>query len=137
VAEQDVQSLQRIYYAFSRWDVEEFVSDLAHDIEWRLPDALPWGGTRHGHDGVRAFASVSQDHVEGRWADPDDFLDAGDRMVVLGRMRGRARASGEEYEVEFAHVWTLTDGVASRLHAYFDTAPILAVLGPGVGTASV
>jgi uncharacterized protein len=68
-------------------------------------------------------------------ADPDDFLDAGDRMVVLGRMRGRAKASGREYEVEFVHVWTMTDGVASRLRAYFDTAPIMAALGEG-GDAS-
>ena len=131
MSEHDVESLRRIYQAVSRWDVEELVSDLAHDIEWSLPDTLPWGGTRHGHEGVRAFASVSQDHIDGRWADPDDFLDAGDRLVVLGRMRGRARASGRDYEVEFVHVWTMTDGVASRLRAYFDTAPIMAALGDG------
>ena len=129
MSQQDVESLRRIYDAFSRWDVEELVADLAHDIEWNLPDALPWGGTRHGHDGVLAFASVLQDHLEGSWADPDDFLDAGDRMVVLGRLRGRARATGQAFEVEFAHVWKMTDGVASRLHAYFDTAPIMAALG--------
>lgn len=129
MSEEDVRALRRIYEAFSRWDVEELVRDLAHDIEWSLPDSIPWGGTRHGHDGVRSFASVSQDHVEGRWADPDDFLDAGDRLVVLGRMRGRARASGTDFEIEFAHVWTVTDGMASRLRAYFDTAPIIAALG--------
>ena len=49
-------------------------------------------------------------------------------IVVLGRLRGRARATGEEYEVDFAHVWTLSDGVPSRCHSYFDTAPIMAVL---------
>jgi ketosteroid isomerase-like protein len=131
VSEHDVESLQRIYQALSSWDVDELVSDLAHDIELSLPDTLPWGGTHHGHEGVRAFVSVSNDHVEGRWADPDDFLDAGDRMVVLGRMRGRAKASGREYEVGFVHVWTMTDGVASRLRSYHDTAPIMAALGEG------
>lgn len=131
MSEHDVESLRRIYNAFSRWDLEELVSDLAHDIEWRLPDTLPWGGTRHGHDGVLAFVSVSNDHVEGRWADPDDFLDAGDRLIVQGRMRGRAKASGRGYEVDFVHIWTMTDGVASRMRAYFDTAPIMAALGHG------
>jgi len=131
VSEHDVESLRRIYNAFSRWDVDELVSDLAHDIEWSLPDTLPWGGTRHGHDGVLAFVSVSNDHVEGRWADPDDFLDAGDRLIVQGRMRGRAKASGRGYEVDFVHIWTMTDGVASRMRAYFDTAPIMAALGHG------
>jgi uncharacterized protein len=131
VSEHDVESLRRIYNAFSRWDVEELVGDLAHDVEWTLPDTLPWGGTRHGHDGVLAFVSVSNDHVEGRWADPDDFLDAGDRLIVQGRMRGRAKASGRGYEVDFVHIWTMTDGVASRMRAYFDTAPIMAALGHG------
>ena len=60
--------------------------------------------------------------------DPDDFLDAGDRVVVLGRMRGRAKSSGAEFEVEFAHVWALTDGVPSWFRGYFDTGPILAAL---------
>lgn len=137
MSEQDVEALRRIYDAFSRWDVDELVADLTHDIEWNLPETLPWGGTRHGHDGVLAFTSISQDHIEGRWADPDDFLDAGDRLVVLGRLRGRGKASGLEFEVEFAHVWTLTDGVASRLRAYFDTAPIMAVLGEGADAAAV
>jgi uncharacterized protein len=131
VSEHDVESLRRIYNAFSRWDLEELVSDLAHDVEWSLPDTLPWGGTRHGHDGVLAFVSVSNDHVEGRWADPDDFLDAGDRLIVQGRMRGRAKATGRGYEVDFVHIWTMTDGVASRMRAYFDTAPIMAALGHG------
>lgn len=131
MSEQEIESLRRIYDALSRWDVDELVGDVTHDIEWSLPDTLPWGGTRHGHDGVQAFAAVSQDQVEGRWADPDDFLDAGDRIVVLGRLSGRARASGQEFEVGFAHVWTMTDGMASRLRAYYDTAPIMATLGPG------
>lgn len=131
VSEHDVKSLRRIYDAFSRWDVEELLRDVAHDIEWSSPDTLPWGGTRHGHDGVRTFASIFQDHVEGPWADPDDFLDAGDRVVVLGRLRGRARASGQSFEVHFAHVWTLTDGMASRYRGYFDSAPIIAALQQG------
>jgi ketosteroid isomerase-like protein len=128
VSEYDIQALRRIYAAITRWDLDELVADVAHDIEWSLPEPLPWGGTRHGHDGIRAFATLFRDHVEGSWADPDDFLDAGDRIVVLGRLRGRARATGEDFEVEFAHVWALSDGMASRCRSYFDTAPILAAL---------
>ena len=68
--EDDVRSLRRIYDAMSREDVEEFVGDVAHDIEWNLPEAVPWGGTRHGQDGMRALAEIYQQHVEGTWADP-------------------------------------------------------------------
>lgn len=94
-------ALRRIYAALSRWDLDELVEDVAHDIEWSLPTTIPWGGTRHGHD---------------------------DRMIVLGLIRGRAKETGQGFEVEFAHVWTLTDGVASRCRGYYDTAPITAAL---------
>jgi ketosteroid isomerase-like protein len=68
------------------------------------------------------------EHVDGSWFDPDDFLDAGDRIVVLGRARGRAMATGEEFEVPFAHVWTLSDGVPSQFVGYVDATPIVAAL---------
>lgn len=126
--DEDIEAVRRIYAALTRWEVEDLVADVAHDIEWTLPAALPWGGTHHGPDGVRSFARIFRDHVEGPWADPDDFLDAGDRVVVLGRLRGQARESGQEFEVDFAHVWTLTDGIASRAQIYYDSAPIIAAL---------
>jgi uncharacterized protein len=130
VPEDEVKSLRRIYDALSRWDVDDFVQDVTHDFELASPATVPWGGTLHGHDGVRAFAGIFRDHIDGPWADPDDFIDAGDSIVVLGRLRGRANGSGDEFEVPFAHVWTLTDGMPSACRAYYDTAPIMAALHP-------
>jgi len=124
----DLKAVRRIYTAINRGDIDELAADVAHDIEWSVPDFVPWGGTRHGPDGIRAFADLFQDHVEGNWADPDDFLEAEDRVVVLGRLRGRARATGQAFEVGFVHVWTLSDGAVSHLRAFYDTAPVLAAL---------
>jgi ketosteroid isomerase-like protein len=128
MGDNDVDAVRRIYTALTKWSVDDMVADVTHDIEWTLPDPLPWGGTHHGPEGIRSFAQVFRDHVDGPWADPDDFLVAGDRIVVLGRFRGQAKESGEEFEVGFAHIWTLTDGVVSRAQIYYDTAPVLAAL---------
>jgi uncharacterized protein len=127
--ESEIRALQRVYEAFSRWDVDELARDVAHDFELNMPRTLPWGGTFHGADGVEAFATLFRDHVDGQWADPDEYMDAGDAIVVLGRLRGRAIATGAEFEVHFAHAWTLSDGVPARCRSYFDTAPILSALG--------
>jgi hypothetical protein len=129
VPESEIKALQRIYDALSRWDVDEFINDVTHDFELILPETVPWGGTRHGRDGVSAFATIFRDHVEGQWADADDFIDAGELIVVLGRLRGRAKASNEEFEEHFAHIWTVSEGMPSRCRSYFDTAPIMAALG--------
>ena len=125
----EIKALRRIYDAFSRWDVDELAKDVTHDVELSHPEAVPWGGTFHGIDGVRAFTTVFRDHIEGQWADPDDFIDGGDAIVVLGRQRGRAIATGRGYEVAFAHAWTFSEGVPSRCRTYYDTAPIMDALG--------
>ena len=124
----EIQALRRIYDAFSRWDIDELASDVTHDFELIIPQTVPFGGTFHGLDGVKAFANVFRDHVEGQWADPDEYIDAGDAIVVLGRLRGRGIDTGLEYEVHFAHAWSLSHGVPSRCRSYFDSAPITAAL---------
>jgi ketosteroid isomerase-like protein len=129
-----LESLRDLYAAMQPHDADEIRQALAHDIEIQLPDALPWGGTFHGHEGVQAMSEIFDDYVEGTWADPDELFDAGDRTVVLGRMRGRARSSGVAFEVPFAHVWGLSDGVPSSFRALFDTAPITEALR-GMGPA--
>lgn len=128
VDQDTAETFQRIYSALQRHDWDELSRNLAHDIEWTTPDSLPWGGTRHGHIGVIAFAELFADHVDGYWADPDDFFVADHTVFVLGRMSGRGREGGRAFEVPFAHVWTLADGVPRRFRAYFDATPIQAAL---------
>jgi len=123
-----IENFRRIYSAVQRGDSAELETSLTHDIEWVLPETVPWGGRHHGPLGVEAVFEIYRDHVDGLWADPDEFLDAGERVVVLSRVGGRARSSGRGFEVPFAHIWGLTDGVPSGFRAYFDTAPIMAAL---------
>jgi len=131
VVEDEVKSLQRIYQAVQRGDLDELSEALTHDIEWTLPGALPWGGTHHGHLGVQAVLEIYREHVEGPWSDPEEFLEAGDTIVVLGRVRGRTRSADRRFEVPFAHVWRLTDGMPSSFYGYLDTEPIITALEAG------
>jgi ketosteroid isomerase-like protein len=131
MADETRDSMRRIYTALQRHDAEELAQSVTHDIEWTLPDAVPWGGTRHGHLGVISMVEVFDEHVDGLWAEPEELLEAEGSVVVLGRMRGTARSGGGEFEVPFAHLWRLTDGVPSRFRAFYDTAPIIRALGGG------
>jgi ketosteroid isomerase-like protein len=53
---------------------------------------------------------------------PDEFLDAGDEVVVLGRYRGTAKQTGKRLDVPFVHVWSLRDRKAWRFRQFLDTA---------------
>jgi uncharacterized protein len=125
---EEIEALRRIYAAVQRKDTDELRRSVTHDIEWTLPDAVPWGGTHHGHLGITSFTDIYEQYVDGLWADPDEYLEAGDRILVLGRVSGRAHSSGRTFEVPFAHVWGLTDGMPSSFHGYYDSAPITAAL---------
>jgi uncharacterized protein len=128
-----VEALRDIYAAMQRNDSGELRRRLAHDVEWEIPDTVPWGGTHHGHLGLEAVETIFREHVDGLWADPDEFLVAGEHAVVLGRVSGSARSGGERFEVPFAHLWRFSDGVPYRFRAYFDASPILAALGRDSG----
>jgi uncharacterized protein len=126
---EDIARLHRIFDAFDRGDFDDLLADVAHDVRFSAPENLPWGGTRHGHDGMRTMLETLREQVDGGWGDPDDVLDAGDRLVVLGRLRGTARATGTEFEAPFAQVWTLDNGVPVGIDVYLDSAAVVEALG--------
>jgi uncharacterized protein len=131
VGSEDLLAARDAYDAFDRRDLDALLERLAHNVAWHSPETLPWGGTRHGHDGVATYFELLDEHVEDGWGEPDEYLDAGERLVVLGRMRGRARASGAEFEARFVHVWDFQDGVAVTFDSLVDSAVVLAALAGG------
>jgi ketosteroid isomerase-like protein len=129
MASDEIERLKEIYAVVQRQQREELAGLVAHDMEFEMPEGLPWGGVHHGQDGMAAVAEIHDEHVEGEWAEPEEFFEGdGGRIVVLGRTRGRVRKSGATFDVHFAHVWGMAEGVPYRFRGYFDTAPILDAL---------
>ena len=120
----NVALVKRSYVAFARDDLDAVLADMHPEIEWHQAQGLPHGGLYHGVDEVRR--NIFQP-LEAEWwseftADPDEFLDAGDQVVVLGRYRGTAQGSGKALDVPFVHVWTLREARATRFRQFLDTA---------------
>jgi ketosteroid isomerase-like protein len=119
-----VELVQRSYRAFARDDLDGVLADMAPDIEWHQAQGLPHGGFYKGLDEVRRniFDPLDEEWWDEFTADPDEFLDAGAEVVVLGRYRGRAKGTGKVLDVPFVHVWTVRDGKAVRFRQFLDTA---------------
>ena len=133
MASPEIERVKELYTAFQRRDSDELARLVAHDMEFEMPDGVPWGGVHHGQDGMAAVIELYEEHVDGRWADPEVFLEGGGRIVVLGRELGTVKATGASFEVEFAHVWGMAEGIPNRFRGYFDTAPITAALNAPEG----
>ncbi len=67
---------------------------------------------------------------EGFAAGPDEFIDGGDTVVVLGKYSGTYKATGKSFRANFAHVWKVREGKAVRFVQYVDTLIVQRALQP-------
>jgi hypothetical protein len=128
MSEENVDIMRRGYEAFNHGDIETVMGLLDPEIEWQEPDVegMPARGTHHGPEAVanNVFGAVVETWDDFQ-ATPEEFLDAGDRVVVLGRIEGTGKATGRTIEAAYAHVWTLRDGKVVHHRNYVDTATLL------------
>ena len=59
----------------------------------------------------------------------EDYLDAGERVVVILTQRGRSKATGIPVEMRFAQVWTLRDGQAISMQLYANPDEAIKAVG--------
>jgi len=101
------------------------------DLPWSLFDpaiehdqreGLFLDGVFYGHDGLRAALGEIEAYWEDLTLEPEQFIDLGDRLLVLVRMRARVRDSHAELDAQIAHLWEFRDGRAVRWAVYGDHA---------------
>jgi hypothetical protein len=108
-------------------DVPAMLGFLDPQIEWRGPESLPWGGTFRGHDGFRQFSAIVADRIVEPRREKQQYLDAGERVVVLLRSIARAKG-GTGWDLPEVHVWTVRHGKAVSFANYVDTAIVVRAL---------
>jgi len=128
---ENTDALRRGYDAFGQGDLETIRSIWSDDIEWQGPDyePLPQSGRLQGPDAVFEMFGDLFERWEGLSVVPDEFVEDGDTVVALGHLEGRAKESGEQVKVPFAHVWRMSDGKVERVQILEDTAVLAKALG--------
>jgi len=118
----NVEIVRRGYKAFREGGVEAILEFLDSEIEWHMSAAFTSAPRIYrGHDGVREVFHFFTERIAGLGADPHEFIEAGDRVIVPVRMHGRLRETGEPVAYELVQVWTGRDGRAIKLVTYPDT----------------
>ena len=121
---ENVQIVKRIYAAFGIGDLAAILNLMADDVDWLSfgSATIPWAGRLFGHKGVEQFFKAAAATFDVEVFQPEEFLDAGDTVVVLGHERMKVRATGRRVQVSWAHIWKLHQGRVVRLRDYTDTA---------------
>jgi ketosteroid isomerase-like protein len=99
-------------------------------LEIRMPADYPEGEEiLRGRDGMtQLFAMLRDTWTEFRF-EPERFIDAGQRVVVLVRVVAKGGASGLATEHRTAHVWSVRRGRLASIQIYRDRAVGLKAVG--------
>ncbi|HEX8638639.1 MAG TPA: nuclear transport factor 2 family protein [Pyrinomonadaceae bacterium] len=117
-----LQIIKSLYEALAKGDVTAVQPLLDPQIEWTEAEGFPLGGTYRGPEAVLKRVLMRLDKEwENFQTIPDEFIDGGETMVVLGHYSGTYKATGKSFRAPFAHVWTVRDGKAARYVQYTDT----------------
>lgn len=118
----NIDSIKQLYQAFAKGDVPSVLGVLSPEIDWTEAEGFPYAGTYHGPRAVLegVFMRLGSEW-NGFAAVPDEFIDGGDTVVVLGKYSGTYKKTGKSFQANFAHVWKMQDGKAFRFIQYVDT----------------
>jgi len=130
VSQENVEIVRRGFEAYSRRDVDGFLSYL--DAAFELHSAIIGGAegkVYRGHNGVREWLADSDESFDDLRIESTEFRDLGDRVLVLGRIRARGRESGLELDSPTGWVCTVRDGKLVTAEGFLSRAEALEAVG--------
>jgi ketosteroid isomerase-like protein len=130
MSQENVEIVRQGYerFAASGEVVEDLTTD---DLMWNMSNFHGWPEQQvyEGIDGVQAFLREWMGAWEDWELEVEALLDAGDMVVALVHQRGRSKAAGMPVEMSFAQVWTVRDGLQTRMDMYSDREEALKAAG--------
>jgi ketosteroid isomerase-like protein len=114
------QTLERLYDAFGRGDMETVGATYADDIEWRVNGPSPAAGTYAGKDAVFGFFQEMMAQYEGTLSVEVTAMVADDEQGFV-RVRESARRP-EEVSYSGIHAWRFRDGECAAFESFYDDA---------------
>src|SRR5512134_4105429 len=106
MSEENVEVVRRSFAAYQRGDLDAALADTHPEVYWDPFEEAPMQGL----DAVRAYLA----RWEGDWEElettPEEFIDAGNKVVAVVHFRGRGRGSGIEVDARSYSVYTFREG---------------------------
>ena len=116
--------------AYKTGDFQSAIQEFCDPEIVLMPSGiLPESSEMHGHEGLLRFAALQTEVFEEFWVEPQEFIDAGDRVVVPVRFGGLAQHTGLEVVFDVVHVCTARDGKWTRIDMYVTKADALEAVG--------
>ena len=126
--QQDVDRLREAYRAFNEGGVGAFLERLAPDFQVSDRNSSPDRETRFGKEGIKQLFDSYMEAFDALRLEPDEFIEAGEEIVVSLHQWVRGKGSGAEVAGRIAHVWTVRGADVMRLRIFGDKEQALETL---------
>ncbi len=128
MSQENLDLVRAVHEGWARGDFSVGADRLALDFEWhQFPQAVE-PGTRRGEEVGGALRKIFDVYEDVR-VEAAEFVDAGDKVVVIGRTRGTAKGSSLQLDTPVALVWTLRDGKLARTEFFSERREALEAAG--------
>jgi len=129
VSEAVIETLRAGYAAFNRGDWDALFEIGPRDFELETTDRVTNPGTYRGRENARRFLEDLFEPFEEVVAEPEQFLENGDFILVLVRVRSRPSGSSGVVDNRIAHLWTVQDGALVRMQIFAERSEALEAAG--------
>ena len=129
MSQENVDKAREFIAAYNRRDFDTAIAHFDPEIEWVMP-ARQRSDSGRGPDAAIRFFEGIDETMEELWLEPQEFVDAGDRVATRLRHHGRGKGSGAEIDEELYHqVATFRDGRIVRMEYFGEWDEALAAAG--------
>jgi ketosteroid isomerase-like protein len=111
---------RRMREAWNRGDVDGLLAMLAPGAEWAIAEENPSARLLHGHEEIADYLHDWLSTIDELHYEYSELVDAGDAVVSLGVMSGRAGEDGPSVTVPLALVSFFDGSVCVRVEEYLD-----------------
>ncbi len=132
-AETNEEVVRECFEAFERGDVRELMMNIADHVDWEAAvgagSRIPIGGRRRGRQEVEDFFTKLADSVRYDSFQPQEYIAAGDRVVVTGHQSGTVIRTGRKFDSDWVITLRLREGKIVQFRSFTDTAGLLDAYG--------
>ncbi|ACI99779.1 nuclear transport factor 2 family protein [Rhodospirillum centenum] len=125
-----VETVLTLHAALARKDMDTIRALVHPGIQVYQSSLLPWGGHYRGLAEFLEYTLKLGRSVEAVM-ETERLIDAGERVVAVGTVRGRVLGGGPSFALAAVQVWSFRDGRVAALETHLDTPAMLRALGSG------
>ena len=129
MSQENVEIVRRAYEVFNPREFSRVPDFIAPDIVVDLSRNVFNPATFRGYEGVEQVVNAVDDAWDNFRFEPEELIDAGDRVVAVVKLSGKVKGSGVPVDQRDIHVMTIRDGKVTRIEVHRDRAEALEAIG--------